>query len=228
MLIVAIDIVTNHLPFLLIQPLPKSVLSSKIELRLFPSTHPSIPPIRLGKLLYRTFFRSVRWLAPIFLNRSLRSFGSPSGIKGIGLEITCLRVTQIENGRRIEARWRTSASPWSNNPSSPSNTAEQLPRTWSGWFYFDINRKGLIVRHVVENVNNHRTREKENKLKDILVRTVQNGRALGQGFAGSVDVQKEGVVSREDVTGRRWMRIVPRIFPSPSPSNIFVSTRPYC
>ena len=135
----------NHLPFLLIQPLPKSVLSSKIELRLFPSTHPSIPPIRLGKLLYRTFFRSVRWLAPIFLNRSVRSFGSPSGIKGIGLEITCLRVTQIENGRRIEARWRTSPSPWSNNPSSPSNTAEQIPRTWSGWFYIDINRKGLIV-----------------------------------------------------------------------------------
>jgi len=83
---------------------------------------------------------------------------------------------------------------------------------------------------VVENVNNQRTDEKENKLKDILVRTVQNGRALGQGLAGSVDVQKEGVVVREDVVvgGRRWMRIVPRIFPSPSPSNIFVSTRPYC
>ena len=83
---------------------------------------------------------------------------------------------------------------------------------------------------MVENVNNQRTDEKENKLKDILVRTVQNGRALGQGLAGSVDVQKEGVVVREDVVvgGRRWMRIVPRIFPSPSPSNIFVSTRPYC
>lgn len=77
-------------------------------------------------------------------------------------------------------------------------------------------------------MNNQRTGETENKLKDILVRTVQNGRALGQGFAGSVDVQKEGAVVREDVNGRRWMRFVPRIFPSPSPSNIFLSTRPYC
>lgn len=103
-----------------------------------------------------------------------------------------------------------------------------MPRTWSGWFYFDVNRRGLIVRHVVENVDNQRTVEKENKLKDILVRTVQNGRALGQGFAGSVDVQKEAVDVREEISGRRWIRFVPRIFPDPSPSNIFVSTQPYC
>ena len=103
-----------------------------------------------------------------------------------------------------------------------------MPRVWSGWFYFDINRKGLIVRHVVENVSNQRMGEKEIKLTDILVRTVQNGRALGQGLAGSVDVQKEGLVVKEDWRGRRWMRILPRIFPSPSPSNIFVSTQPYC
>lgn len=162
------------------------------------------------------------------LNRSLRSFGSPSGVKGIGLEITCLRVIKIDEGRRIEARWRTSSSPWSpkSEVSEPSNKAEVMPRTWSGWFYFDINRKGLVVRHVIENVSNQRKMENEIKLKDILVRTVSNGRALGQEF-GSVEVERGSEIEREDVPRLLW-RIIPRIFPSPSPSNIFVSARTYC
>lgn len=160
-LIIAIDILSNQLPFIFIQPLPKSILSPKIELRLFPSSYPSIPAVRIGRFLYRTISRAVRWVAPVFLNRSLRSFGNPSGIKGIGLEITCLRVEKIENGRRVEARWRTASSPWSTKQesSAPTNTVEDMPQTWSGWFYFDINRKGLIVKHVVENVNNQRKEE---------------------------------------------------------------------
>src|SRR5579862_7722642 len=84
---IAIEVVSNHLPFLLIQPLPPNILASKIELCVFPSTHPNAPRLRLGKWAYRTFFRTVRWWAPVFLNRSLKSFGKPSGIKGIGLDI---------------------------------------------------------------------------------------------------------------------------------------------
>jgi Mitochondrial protein up-regulated during meiosis len=222
-LTIAIDILSNHLPFLFIQPLPKSILSPKIELRLFPSTYPSFPAFRLPKILYRTLFRSVRWLAPVFLHRSLRSFGKPSGVKGIGLEITCLRVIKIENGRRIEARWRTASSPWS--PSAPTNTAEAMPRTWSGWFYFDINRQGMIVRHVVENVNNQRNVEGEHNLKDILVRTVSNGKRFADGL-GAVQVDKK-VVQRDGSILRR-LNFAPRIFPEPSPSNIFASARTYC
>jgi hypothetical protein len=220
----AIDIVSNHLPFLLIQPLPKSVLSSKIELRLLPTTYPSLPPIRLGKFLYRTLFRAVRWFAPVILHRSLRAFGKPTGIKGIGLEITCLRVTQIENGRRIEARWRTISSPWSKPvTSAPTNTAETIPRQWSGWFYFDVNRQGLIVRHVVENVNNQRKMEGSEKLKDILVRTVGNGRPVAEGFSVDGSKEREWRVSMVRRVGV-WLRI----FPSPSPENIIVCARTYC
>jgi Mitochondrial protein up-regulated during meiosis len=223
---IAIDTISNHLPFLLIQPLPKSILSHRIELRLFPASYPTLPSLRLGKFLYRTFFRTVRWIAPVVLHRTLRSFGKPSGVKGIGLEITCFRVIQIENGRRIEARWRTSSSPWSTKSASsaPMNKAEDMPRTWSGWFYFDINRKGLIVRHVIENVNNQRNMEGENKLKDILVRTVSNGRSLGEGF-GTVE---DGKIVQREVSMLQWIGHVLRIFPRPSPSNIFVSARTYC
>jgi len=234
----AIDILSNHLPFLLIQPLPTSILASKIEVRLFPTTHPNLPSLRLGKFFYRTFFRTVRWCAPVFLNRTLRSFGSPSGIKGIGLEITSMRVIKIEGGRRVEARWRTASSPWSTQPdnrtSDPGNKVEDMPRSWSGWFYFDIDRHGKIVRHVVENVNNQRKVEgatEGNNLKDILVRTVSNGRAIGHGF-GSVKARKEAspvvVPLPDDGMNHRWMRIFPRIFPTPSPSNIMVSVKPYC
>lgn len=221
-LIIAIDIVSNHLPFLFIQPLPKSILAPKIELRLFPSSYPSFPALRLPKIMYRTIFRTARWLAPVFLHRTLRSFGKPSGVKGIGLEITCLRVIKIENGRRIEARWRTVSSPWS--PSAPTNTAETMPRTWSGWFYFDINRQGLVVRHVVENVNNQRNVEGEHNLKDILVRTVSNGKRLADGLEA---VQVDKVLQRDGSILRR-LNVDPRIFPEPSPSNIFVSARTYC
>jgi len=222
-LIVAIDIVSNHLPFLFIQPLPKSILAPKIELRLFPSTYPSLPSLRLPKIVYRTLSRWVRWIAPIFLHRSLRSFGKPTGVKGIGLDITCLRVIKIENGRRIEARWRTASSPWS--PSAPTNTAEEMPRTWSGWFYFDINRQGLIVRHVVENVNNQRSVEGDNILKDILAKTVSNGKRFADGL-GAVQVDKR--VLQRDGSGLRRLNVARRIFPEPSPSNIFVSARTYC
>jgi hypothetical protein len=230
----AIDTLSNHLPFLLIQPLPTSILASKIEVRLFPTTHPDFPTLRLGRFFYRTFSRTVRWFAPVFLNRNLRSFGSPSGVKGIGLEITCMRVIKTETGRRVEARWRTISSPWSAKPSDPGNKVEEMPKSWSGWFYFDIDRHGKIVRHVVENVNNQRKVEgavEGGKLKDILVRTVSNGRAIGHGF-GSVEGEKEGssavVPLPKYGVDHRWMKVFPRIFPTPSPSNIMVSVRPYC
>jgi hypothetical protein len=99
-----------------------------------------------------------------------------------------------------------------------------MPRTWSGWFYFDINRKGLIVRHVVENVNNQRKEEGESDLKDILVRTVTNGRALGQGY-GSVDLREKKLFAG---FSRKGNGIIPRIFPPPSPSNIIITARTYC
>ena len=82
------------------------------------------------------------------------------------------------------------------------------------------------MRHVIENVNNQRNMDEENKLKDILVRTVSNGRALGQGF-GSVEVARRSDIETDGVSRLRW-RIIPSIFPSPSPSNIYVSARTYC
>jgi len=234
--LIAIDTVRNHLPFLLIQPLPPSILAPTVEVRLFPSTHPNFPRLRLPKFAYRTFARAIRWFAPVFLHRSLSAFGSPSGVKGIGLEITCLRVIQIENGRRIEARWRTSASPWqpTSPPTSHGNgtSVEAMPRTWSGWFYFDINPKGLITRHIVENVDKSRNGEKLNggeKLKEILVRTVNGRRSLGEGF-GNVEVEREEVAVRRRMLKMKKgvRRIWPRIFPEESPSTIFITVRNYC
>ena len=100
-----------------------------------------------------------------------------------------------------------------------------MGNVWSGWFYFDINRKGLIVRHIIENVNNQRNmEEKTNGLKDILARTVSNGRTFGGEGFGSV-TNNGGV---ETIRWNTTSRIIPRIFPSPSPSNIFVSARTYC
>jgi hypothetical protein len=92
---------------------------------------------------------------------------------------------------------------------------EEMPRTWAGWFYFDIDRKGTVVRHIVENVN--KQREQENKLKDILARTVavDGGRVLGEGF-GSKNV--DSVVPKGRV----------RVFPPATPSNIYITARPYC
>jgi hypothetical protein len=101
-----------------------------------------------------------------------------------------------------------------------------MPLTWSGWFYFDINRQGLIVRHVVENVNNQRNLEEgENNLKDILVRTVSNGKRFADGL-GAVQVDKK--VLQRDGSVLRRLNVAHRIFPEPSPSNIFVSARTYC
>jgi len=102
-----------------------------------------------------------------------------------------------------------------------------MPQTWSGWFYFDIDRKGKIIRHIIENVNNQRKVEgADNKLKDILARTVvSNGRRLGEGF-GSVGRPKivEGAPATIHLV-RDW---IPRLFPPPSASNIFVTARSYC
>ena len=100
-----------------------------------------------------------------------------------------------------------------------------MPRTWSGWFYFDINRQGLIVRHVIENVNNQRTVEGESNLKDILVRTVSNGKRFADGL-GSVQVDQRGM--QEGGSVLRKLHVARRIFPEPSPSNIFVTAQTYC
>jgi hypothetical protein len=80
------------------------------------------------------------------------------------------------------------------------------------------------VKHVIENVNNQRKEEGESNLKDILVRTVTNGRALGQGY-GSVDSQEKQLL---DGFSRKGIGSIPRIFPPPSPSNIIISARTYC
>lgn len=89
------------------------------------------------------------------------------------------------------------------------------------------------MRHVIENVNNQRKLEGagNGNLKDILVRTVSTGRAIGNGF-GSVKGEKDAGPVAVSLSGydvnSRWMRVLPRIFPTPSPSNIMVSVRPYC
>lgn len=81
------------------------------------------------------------------------------------------------------------------------------------------------MRHVVENVNNHRNVKEAENLKDILVRTVGNGRPVAEGF-GSVDGRKGMEYYGGSVL--RWMGVWLRIFPSPSPGNIIVCARTYC
>jgi hypothetical protein len=103
-----------------------------------------------------------------------------------------------------------------------------MQRTWSGWFYFDIDRKGKIIRHIIETVNNQRKMEGgENKLKDILARTVvSNGRTLGEGF-GSI-TREQGMWEGAPSTLQSIIGWIPRLFPPPSASNIFISARTYC
>jgi len=81
----------------------------------------------------------------------------------------------------------------------------------------------MIVRHIVENVNNERrTMERENKLEDILARTVvaNESRSLGEGFGTRT---LDGLVPVLQAKMRRA-----RVFPPSTPSNIYITARPYC
>lgn len=81
------------------------------------------------------------------------------------------------------------------------------------------------MRHVVENVNNQRIVEGDNILKDILAKTVSNGKRFADGL-GAVQVDKR--VLQKNGSGLRRLNVARRIFPEPSASNIFVSARTYC
>ena len=81
------------------------------------------------------------------------------------------------------------------------------------------------MRHVVENVNNQRNVEGESNLKDILVRTVSNGKRFADGL-GAVQVDKRGL--QRDGSILRRLNVARSLFPEPTPSNIFVSARTYC
>lgn len=78
----ALRILTQHLPTLLVQPLPQEILSPNITLHLFPSTHPHLPTVK-GKVAYR----AALWTAPV-------AWGSVPIVGNVRLQIVSERMVR--------------------------------------------------------------------------------------------------------------------------------------
>ena len=104
-LVVAIRILHEHLPTLLLAPLPQEVLSPQITLYLFPSTHPHLPTVS-GRIAYT----AALWTAPV-------AWGSMPMIGNVKLAVLSERLFRNGNdasgamarSERLVVRWKTCA-----------------------------------------------------------------------------------------------------------------------
>jgi hypothetical protein len=175
---IAVRILHERLPTLLVSPLPQDILSPQITLRLFPSTHPHLPTVS-GKIAYV----AALWTSPvawgrlpllgnvklhILSERMIRNGSSPNSVSSSGNE-------------KLVVRWKTCGK------EAESKVAQILSRDRSedekeefvGLFIFEFDEEGRLVTHTIEHVEEGGNWDRKTA-KVISVTDWLLGRALGK------------------------------------------------
>ena len=157
-----IRIIQESISTLLSKPLPSSILSERIQLELFPATSRHAMPVIRGKRQYRMLFQFIR-SASLFDRAILRN-------KNVIETINIRAVTLDAQNQiiRFVVKWSIPEKPSTNlsSPSASTTSSSTLPpdialaepssqrkARFAGWFKFDIDKEGKIIRHVVESID---------------------------------------------------------------------------
>lgn len=151
----AIRILHERLPTLLVSPLPQEILSPQITLRLFPSTHPHLPTVS-GKIAYV----AALWTSPVAWGR-LPVVGN--------VKIHILSERMIRNGgssdsnlsyrtEKLIVKWKTCGKQPNRTKSDTqmaqvrSSGHDEDESEFCGLFIFEFDEEGRIVTHTIEHV----------------------------------------------------------------------------
>lgn len=152
--IIAIRVLHDRLPTLLISPLPQDILSPHISLHLFPSTHPHLPTVS-GRFAYA----AALWTAPV-------AWGQVPVLGNVKLEILSERM--VKNGgstasnvrnEKLIVRWQTCKSEKKEH-GQVSDVVEKITsivagskrphQEFTGLFKFEFDEEGRILNHIIE------------------------------------------------------------------------------
>jgi hypothetical protein len=178
----AIRILHERLPDLLVSPLPQDILSPHISLHLFPSTHPHLPTVG-GKIAYT----AALWTAPV-------AWGRVPVVGNVKLKILSERM--VKNGcspstpahlrnEKLIVKWETCGKSEKNG--QVSDVVEKITsivagtgrkEEFTGLFLFEFDEEGRIISHTIEHTDEGRHWEKTAKV--ISVTDWLLGRAWGR------------------------------------------------
>lgn len=159
-------ILQERLPSLLQKPLPSELLSPKITLNLFPSTHPHLPSVT-GRVAYS----AALWTSPI-------AWGRLPLISNVKLEILSERMikhahsscpSQSLRPEQLVVRWRTVSKSRDQTSSAliynsglnenvdkltewfgGGNKDDDIRKEFTGLFIFEFDEEGRILTHTIE------------------------------------------------------------------------------
>ncbi|KAL8873506.1 MAG: hypothetical protein Q9174_001043 [Haloplaca sp. 1 TL-2023] len=217
----ALQLLQPRLSTLLASPLPQDILSPRIKLHLFPSTHPHLPTVS-GRVAYHAALWSapVAWgRVPIVGNVKLiitsermvkcgPSMHSPSGQQErlIVRWRTCLRsdtAADAASAKDTKAVYRgigpreqvNKFTEWLSNPTSTSKRED----AFAGLFIFEFDEEGRIVTHTIEHAEESGGAERASRvvnLTDWLIGRARNRREKVPEFAWAMDVDKRRIQSK--------------------------------
>jgi hypothetical protein len=152
-----IRILHERLPSLLASPLPQEILSPRITLNLFPSTHPHLPTVS-GRIAYT----AALWTAPV-------AWGRLPVLGNVKLDILSERLVKYGGtstagnfrNHRLIVRWKTCPG---NKLKNGSESVLKLAGYYGpqkkkdtgafcGLFIFEFDEEGRILTHTIEHVD---------------------------------------------------------------------------
>jgi hypothetical protein len=180
--VVAIRILHERLPTLLVSPLPQDILAPNISLHLFPSSHPHLPTVS-GKIAYT----AALWTAPM-------AWGRMPVVGNVKLKILSERMisngcaTALANAQseRLMVKWETCTSEREHGPVSEAvekitsiiHRPHKKDDKFSGLFLFEFDEQGRLAKHTIEHVEENGQWDKTAKV--ISVTDWLLGRAWGR------------------------------------------------
>lgn len=161
----------DRLPTLLQSPLPSDILSPRITLHLFPSTHPHLPTVS-GRIAYI----AALWTAPmawgrvplignvkltVLSERMVRHGGSAVPLKNREEKLIVKWKTCGKGGRDddlpgvlrdADTRSKTSEDYIAGSALGPdeSTVGNSRPEEFCGMFIFEFDEAGRLAKHVIE------------------------------------------------------------------------------
>ena len=182
--ILAIRILHERLPTLLVSPLPQEILSPQIKLHLFPSTHPHLPTVT-GRIAYT----AALWTAPI-------AWGRVPMVGNVKLDILSERM--VKNGpqydsdqagvERLIVKWKTCGKSENNTEGTTGAAVHNIGKLgqdvtpndedFVGLFIFEFDGEGRIVTHTIEHAEEGGSWDKTTRV--ISVTDWLLGRAWGK------------------------------------------------
>jgi hypothetical protein len=183
-MMIAIRVLHESLPTLLVSPLPQDILSPHISLHLFPSTHPHLPTVS-GKIAYT----AALWTAPV-------AWGRVPVVGNVKLKILSERM--VKNGgactaahpqnEKLIVKWETCGKSEKKEHGQVSDVVEKITsivagsrrsnHEFTGLFLFEFDEEGRIINHTIEHTDEGRHWEKTAKV--ISVTDWLLGRAWGR------------------------------------------------